>query len=168
MNASAVCMFSPFDFPEPSPPPAPVVLPVPEKQKQNQGLYPLLLQLDLLPASTKYGPIHGYELQFFVVLPHETKSGKIKHPIQHQLGVPFGAQNSLQDATSATEAVNFAYHMYKSGSLPTRVNISTGLVGRALKQDTTYSAVLLAYTNDTVSSYMVVYSTYNSGVQFYT
>lgn len=158
-------MFSPFDFPEPSPPPAPVVLPVPEKQKQNQGLYPLLLQLDLLPASTKYGPIHGYELQFFVVLPHETKSGKIKHPIQHQLGVPFGAQNSLQDATSATEAVNFAYHMYKSGSLPTRVNISTGLVGRALKQDTTYSAVLLAYTNDTVSSYMVVYNTiiqYNS------
>ena len=140
-----------FTFLEPSPPPAPLVLQATEKQQQNQSVNPFLLQLDLRPASTKYGPIHGYELQFFVVLPHEAKSGKIKHPIQHQLGLPYGTQNSLQDATSATEAVNFAYQTYKSGYLPARVNISTSLLGGALKQNITYSAVLLAYTNDTVS-----------------
>lgn len=124
---------------------------MPENQLQNQSVYPVLLQLDLLPASTKYGPIHGYELQFVVVLPHEVKRGRIKHPIQHQLGPPYGSQNAIQDAMSAGEAVDFAYNLYKSGSLPTRVNISTQLVGGALKQNTTYSAVLLAYTNDTVS-----------------
>ena len=156
MQRQGALIYSPliFTFPDPSPPPAPLVLPVPEKQQQNQTVYPVLLQVDLLPASTRYGPIHGYELQFFVVLPHEVKSGRIKHPIQHQLGLPYGAQTSLQDATSATEAVNFAYRMYKSGSLPMRVNISTQLVGGALKQNTTYSAVLLAYTNDTVSPWL--------------
>ena len=115
-----------------------------------------ILQISLAPTSTKNGPISGYELQFFVVLPHEVVSGKISRPIVHQLGEPHGSRESVHDAITSSEPVDFTYKSYSSSSLPETLRIAASLLNGALKTDTTYAAVLLAYTEDTVSTACVV------------
>ena len=115
-----------------------------------------ILQISLAPTSTKNGPISGYELQFFVVLPHEVVSGKISRPIIHQLGGPHGSRESAHDAIASSEPIDFTYKSYGGSSLPNTVRIGTSLLNGALKTDTTYAVILLAYTEDTVSAACVV------------
>ena len=137
---------------DPVPPPAPMIETLTSNAQTSDIIY-----ISLARTSTKYGPISGYELQFIVVLAHEVVSGKISRPLVHQLGAPQGGRGTVKDAINSGEPVDFAYKRYTFSSLPRKVAVNASLLNGALKTDTTYSAVLVAYTNDTVSGERVCF-----------